>query len=140
MVDRPLQLRDEKTFWQSRKTKIGAMPNPKMRQALRTPTAGDSSRFSVFGDELKRDAVVAPAFSGWLRPVIEDVAVVAAATGAVILGARQDELEIRGGAEYSGNGREKARPACAALVFHRGREQRQITAGAGKNAGALLVV
>jgi hypothetical protein len=80
------------------------------------------SRFSVLGDELQRDAIVAPAFSGWLRAVVENVAVVAGATGTVILGARQDELEIRAGAEYSGNGREKARPAGAALVFHGGRE------------------
>jgi hypothetical protein len=41
------------------------------------------------------NAIAAPAFSGWRRTVIENVAMPAAATDTMILGARQDELEGR---------------------------------------------
>ena len=44
----------------------------------------------VLGYELWRDAVVAPTLPGWSRAIAEDVAVVAAAARAVVLGARQN--------------------------------------------------
>ncbi len=48
------------------------------------------SGLAALGDELQRDAVVAPSFAGGSRTVTEDMAVVAAATRAVVLGARPD--------------------------------------------------
>jgi hypothetical protein len=51
--------------------------------------------FPILRYELQRNAIAAPAFSGWRRTVIENVAMPAAATDTMILGARQDELEGR---------------------------------------------
>ena len=60
------------------------------------------SGFAPLGDKLQRDAIVAPAFSRRLRAVVENVAMVAAAARAMILGARQNEFEIRAGVEAAG--------------------------------------
>ena len=68
------------------------------------------------------------------------MAMMATAAHTMILGTRQDQLEIRAGAEGTWNGREKARPTGATLVFHRGSEQRQITADARKYARPLVVI
>jgi hypothetical protein len=75
---------------------------------------------AALGDKFQHDAVVAPALAGRLRAVIEDVAMVAAAADAVVFGAREDQLVISAGAKHAWNRRKKARPACAALIFHVG--------------------
>src|SRR6185369_17119524 len=79
-------------------------------------------RLPVLRDELQRHAVVAIALAGGLRAVIEQVAVVAAAARAVVLGARIDDLVVRGGLEGARDGDEERGPAGAALVLHFGSE------------------
>ena len=44
--------------------------------------------------EFQCNRVDAVSLAGWLRTVLEDVSLVAATTGAVVLGARQEELEV----------------------------------------------
>src|SRR4051794_1449053 len=91
-------------------------------------------------NEAQRHAIVAIALSGRRRPVIEHVAVVAAAAGAVVFGAREDELEVGLVAEGARDGREKTRPAGAAVELHRGTEQRQGAARTNENARTFLMV
>ena len=91
-------------------------------------------------DELQRDAVVAVALAGRLRAVVEDVALVAAAARAVVLGARNEHLEVGLGRHARPDGGVEARPAGAALELRLRREQRQVAAGADEAALALLVV
>src|SRR5690554_5105256 len=90
--------------------------------------------------EAQRQAVVAPAFAGGGRAVVEDVAVVAAAARAMVFGARPQQLEVALGAESVGQMRVEAGPAGTAVELHVGREQRQVAAGAVIGAGTLLVV
>src|ERR671912_769416 len=63
-----------------------------------------------------------------------------AATDAVILGARQDQLIIGAGAEHAWNRREKTRPAGAAFVFHRRCKERQSTSRASENTWTFFTV
>src|SRR3982750_3458089 len=71
--------------------------------------------FRCFGNELERDAVVAIAFAGRRRSVIEDVTVMPAAADAVVLGAGIKNLMIGARTEYARNAREKTRPPGAAF-------------------------
>src|SRR5262245_33112701 len=64
----------------------------------------------------------------------------APAPDAVVLGPREDQLEIALGAEHAWNRRKEARPAGAAVILHRRREERQAAAGADEDAWALLAV
>jgi hypothetical protein len=57
--------------------------------------------------ELQGHAVVAVALAGGLGTVIENVALMAAAAGAVVLGARIDQLEVGSVATASGRGCQK---------------------------------
>src|SRR5437879_5675071 len=86
---------------------------------------GSSGGLAALGDEAERDAVVAVALPGRLGAVIEDVAVVAAAAAAVVLGARHPDLDIGRGAQPAGDRGEEAWPAGAAVKLHRRGEQRQ---------------
>jgi hypothetical protein len=54
-------------------------------------------------DEIQRNAVVTPPLSGRGRPIVEHVALVAAATDAVVLGSRDDQLEISFGFQPAGH-------------------------------------
>src|SRR4249920_537934 len=56
-------------------------------------------RFGALSNELQGDAVVAPALPCRFRAVVKNMAMVAAATDAVVFGARQDQLVIGGLAE-----------------------------------------
>src|SRR6185503_5203174 len=98
------------------------------------------SGFAHLGDKLERDTIVAPAFSRRLWTVVEDMAMMAAAARAMILGARQNKFVICAGFERCRDRREKARPAGAAFVFHVRGKDRQAAAGAGKNSRALLAI
>ena len=98
------------------------------------------SNLAGLRNELQSYAVVAPSFSGGRRAVVEDMAMVAAATRTVIFGAWQNQFEIRAGLKGAWNARKKARPACAAVVFHLGGEERQAAARAGVNSRALLAI
>src|SRR3954463_13361091 len=91
-------------------------------------------------NELQRDAVVAVTLAGRRRTVVEDVALVAAAAHAVVLGARDKHLVVRLRRDRSGQRRPEARPAGAALELGVRRKQRQVAAGADEAPLALLVV
>src|SRR6266566_1598622 len=68
------------------------------------------------------------------------MAVVAAATDAVVFGARQDQLIVRTGAECPWNRGEETRPAGAALVFHIRGKEGQVAADANEYTRPLFVV
>src|ERR1700674_2682719 len=91
-------------------------------------------------DELQRQAVVAPALAGRRRPVIENMSLMPAAARAVILGPRQDKLEVLLGREMPRNTGKKARPSSAAIEFHLRGKQRQRTSCADENPRPLFVV
>src|SRR5439155_2083299 len=78
--------------------------------------------------------------AGRLRAVVEHVPLMSAATGAVILGARQDELVVDRGFDAAGDALVEARPSGAAVVFGLRLEEGQVTAGADERPLALFVV
>src|SRR4051812_23332066 len=80
-------------------------------------------------DELQGDAVVAVTLAGRRRTVVEDVALVAAAAHAVVLGARDEHLVVGLHRDRPGQRRPEARPAGAALELRVRGEQRQFAAG-----------
>jgi hypothetical protein len=97
------------------------------------PTESTLSKFrqGLAGwDEFKRDAVIAPALPGRFRSVVEDVALVALAAGAMVFGAWDDHPEIASGAYMVGIDRlPETRPAGARVVLVGAGEQRQKAAG-----------
>src|SRR4029077_19304881 len=109
-------------------------------QSCAAPTLRGLCFGAVLRDELERDAVVAVPQSGRRRAVLEQVAVVAAAPFAVVLGARVDQVEVLLAVEHARDGREEGGPAGARVELHLGGEERQVAAGAGKDAGTLLFV
>src|SRR5690606_9411961 len=102
-----------------------------------TPTAGS---VVIGGDELQCQAVVAVALAGGRGTVVEHVALVAAAAGAMVLGARQDQLEVAPGFDRALDGLEEARPAGAAVELGARLEQGSAAAGTDERALAVLVV
>src|SRR5438552_17013820 len=80
--------------------------------------------------ELERRAVHAVALAGRLRTVGEDVAQMAAALGAMHLGAAHEEALVGRGADCDLLGLPEAPPAAAAVVLGRRVEQRLAAAGA----------
>src|ERR1700694_2595498 len=87
----------------------------------------------------QRKAVHAVAQAGRLRPIVEDVAEMAAATAAVNFGPQHPKGPVLGLADGVLERLIKTRPAGTALEFRLRREQRQIAAGAGENALAMLL-
>ncbi len=87
----------------------------------------------------QRKTVHAVAKSGRFRAVVEDVAEMAAAAAAMHLGAHHAEGAVRGRADRIVQRLPEARPAGAALILGLGREQRQVAAGAGEGALAVLL-
>src|SRR5260370_1147356 len=87
----------------------------------------------------QRKAVHAVAQAGRLRPVVEDVAEMAAAAAAVNFGPQHPKSTVFGLADGVLERLIKTRPAGAALVFGLRGEQRQIAAGAGEDALAMLL-
>ena len=81
-------------------------------------------------DELQGHTVVAPPLAGRRRPVLEHVPLVAAATGAVIFGPGQDQLEVPLGLHVTLDVGEEAGPPGTAVELHLGREQRQLASRA----------
>src|SRR5262245_38927432 len=90
--------------------------------------------------ELQRRAVHAIALAGGPGSVGEDVAEMAAALGAMHLGAGHEMAAVARRADGAVLGRPERWPARAAFVLGRGIEQRLAAAGAAEGAGALLVV
>src|SRR5262245_3694225 len=103
---------------------------------MRSPT----SARSLLLVELERRAVHAVALAGRLRSVGEDVAEMAAALGAVHLGAGHEEAAVARGADGVGQRLPERRPARAAFVLGRRIEQRLAASRAAERAGALLEV
>src|SRR5712691_10528659 len=77
---------------------------------------------------------------GWRRPVIEDMAEMAAAPDAMHLGARHPVAAIGRGLDRALLRVVEARPAGAALELLLRHEQRLAASRAGEGAGAFLVV
>src|SRR3990172_6751524 len=94
----------------------------------------------ALGDELQGYPVVAPALSGRRGAVVEYVALMPAATPAVVFLSRQDQLEVGLGLDILFDCLCEARPASAALELGLGPEQWQAASGAYKRARALLLV
>src|SRR5260370_12189854 len=87
----------------------------------------------------QRKAVHAVAKAGRFRPVVEDVAEMAAAAAAVNFGPQHPKSTVFGLADGVLERLIKTRPAGAALEFRFRGEQRQIAAGAGEDALAMLL-
>ncbi len=74
------------------------------------------------------------------RPIFEDVTQMSAAAPAMHFRARHEQEAVGGGADSVRQRTIEARPTGPAVVFGVGREQREIAAGAGEHAFALLVI
>src|SRR6516162_6430938 len=90
--------------------------------------------------EIHRHAIDAVAQMGRRRPVLENMAEMAAATAAMHLGANHAVARIRRGLHCSGLRIVEGRPTSAALELGFGDEQLLLAAGAIEGAGALFVI
>src|SRR5215472_509159 len=90
--------------------------------------------------EIHRHAIDAVAQMGRRRPVLENMAEMAAATAAMHLGANHAVARICRGLHCSGLRIVEARPTSAALELGFGDEQLLLAAGAIERAGALFVI
>src|SRR6476660_2701347 len=97
-------------------------------------------RSKSFGQKLHGDAIDAIAQAGRRRPVIEDVAQMAAAAAAVHLRTDHAVAFVRRGLHRTGRGIIEARPAGAAFEFPLRDEQRLIAPRTNESAGPLLEV
>src|SRR4051794_22098888 len=88
--------------------------------------------------EHQRKAVDAVAQAGRFRPVVKDVAEMAATAAAVDFGAQHAECAVLGLADCVVQGLPETRPAGAAFEFRLGGKQRQVAASAGEDALAVL--
>src|SRR5258707_15280281 len=86
----------------------------------------------------QRKTVHAVAQAGRLRPIVEHVAEMAAATAAVNFGPQHPKSAVLGFADGVFERLIKARPAGAALELGLRREQRQVAAGAARREGGAL--
>src|ERR1700722_19518701 len=87
----------------------------------------------------QRKTAHAVAQAGRLRPVVEDVAEMAAAAAAVNFSAQHPEGAVFGLADGVVERLVKTRPAGAAFELGLRGEQRQVAAGAGEDALAMLL-
>src|SRR5467141_3930137 len=88
--------------------------------------------------EDQRKAVHAVAQAGRLRPIVKDMTEMAAAAAAVNFGPQHPKGAVFGLADGIVERLIKTRPAGAALEFRLRGEQRQVAAGAGEDALAML--
>ena len=91
-------------------------------------------------NEIQRHAIDAVAQTGGRRTIVKDMALMAAAIGAVHFGAGHEQRLVLGRAQRAVDKGIKARPAGAAVELGLGGEQRLGAAGAEKGAGAMLVI
>src|SRR5258707_10610545 len=98
-----------------------------------------SARRGRRGMKHQRKAVHAVAQAGRLRPVVEHMTEMTAATAAVHLGAQHAERPVGRGADGVFERLVETRPAGAAFELGLGGEQRQVAAGAGEYAFAMLL-
>src|SRR5690606_7724618 len=92
------------------------------------------------GDEAQRQSVVAEPETLRSGPVIEDVSLVAAAAGAVILDSRHGQGVVRLRLHVALQRTHEARPAAPALVLGVGAEEGVTAGGAEVHPLALLLV
>src|SRR5579862_1154720 len=124
----------------------GAVAAASLASAIGAPSAFVARRRIVgcggafAGVERERDAVHAIALAGRLRPIVEDMAEMPAATPAVHFGARHEERAVAFGFDRILERRPKAWPAGAAVELRVGREERLAAAGAMIDAGAVFLV
>src|SRR5579862_5724944 len=111
---------------------LGARPSLRSFAAPAQPASGRN--------ELQRHAVVAIAQAGGLGTVVEHVALVSQALGAVVLGALLDDLEVGLLAQCAGRLGIETRPAGAAVELPLRLEQRQAAAEADEGPAAMFVV
>src|SRR5712664_2391524 len=104
--------------------------------AEREPWSGRRRRRQM---EYQRKAVHAVAQAGRLRPIVENVTEMAAAAAAVDFGPQHPEGAVFGLADGVVERLIETRPAGAALEFRLRGEQRQVAAGAGEDALAMLL-
>src|SRR5438270_559167 len=108
--------------------------NKKPRSCNRGTIAGERQQLPGSAGGCRRwmkheaEAVDAIAKAGRLRPVVEDVAEMAAAAAAVHLGAQHAVGAVLGLADIAFDGLIEARPSGAAFEFGFGGKQRQVTA------------
>jgi hypothetical protein len=87
-------------------------------------TSGSQRRQVVFfGDEFQREPVVAVALPGGRWPIREDVALVPAATGAVVLDPQKQQFEVALGGDTTVQRLEEAGPPGTAFEFGAGAEE-----------------
>ena len=91
-------------------------------------------------DELECQAVVAVPLSSWGRTITKDMALMASAPDAVILDARQNQLEVSLGADPFLDRGKEAGPARAAVEFCRRLEQRKVARRADVRADSFFIV
>src|SRR6056300_1384672 len=91
-------------------------------------------------DKAQRHTVVAPALTGRLRAILEDMPLVADATRAVVFGARQHQSPVAFGADMGVDGLVKTRPAGAAVELGLRAKQRQVAGGTNIGAVTLFIV
>src|SRR5690606_31097124 len=94
----------------------------------------------ALGYELEGEPVVAPPLPGRLGAVVEYVPLVPAAAGAVVLGARPDQLEVALGVHVPLDRADEAGPAGPALELVVGAEEGEVAGRADECPGALLLV
>src|ERR1019366_2336695 len=104
--------------------------------AGRKPRSGRRRRGRM---KYQRKAVHAVAQAGRLRPIVEHVTEMAAATAAVNFAPQHPQGAVFGLADGVLERLIKTRPAGAALEFRLRGEQRQVAAGAGEDALAMLL-
>src|SRR5690606_38492266 len=121
--------------------RAGTASPPDMPLASGGACRGKAGRMRRSGrDEFEGDAVDAIAQAGGRRAVLEDMALVAAAIGAVHLDALHAQCVVDRGAQGPVDEGIEARPAGAALELGVGGEERLLAAGAMEGAGAMLVI
>jgi hypothetical protein len=92
-----------------------------------------------FGYEPKSHTIVAPTLPGRRGSVVEHVTLMSPASNAVILRARDDELEVLLRAHVSRNGLVEARPSRTTVELRLGLEEREIAGSTDIGALSLLV-
>jgi hypothetical protein len=93
-----------------------------------------------FRNEKQRKSVIAPAFSSGRGTVLEYMTLVSTTSDAVILGPRQDQLEVTLGTHRTVDGLREAGPSGPALVLVFALEQREMAGSADEGTLPLFLV
>ena len=123
------------------------VPAPFLFQATHCPGGHGAGMFSSLcrprwsgRNKFQGQAVVTPALTGRLRPILEHMTLVATAAGTMILPARIYKFQVQAGFNGTGQGGKKTRPAGTTIEFHLRCEQRQGTGRTDKGTGPFFIV